>query len=148
MASKLYKHRPEKSVERYHPSIFRNLCQNDPKIPFSIQIFLGHADFTLLYDLTGWKKRIRNRLLHRQLLYAWITEGTWNMILTSVHTSDNTLPDSPPKTNPQNLRTLTPILEVRTPVAKAIWGKNERNQFRVIGKNKCCGKVLQVGFQY
>ena len=50
-------HRPEKSVERYHPSIFRNLCQNDPKNPFSIQIFLGHADFTLLYDLTGWKKK-------------------------------------------------------------------------------------------
>ena len=48
VASKLYKHRPEKSVERYHPSIFRNLCQND--------IFLGHVDFTLLYDLTGWKK--------------------------------------------------------------------------------------------
>ena len=30
----------------------------------------------------------------------------------------------PPKTNPKNLRTLTPILEVRTPVAKAIWGKS------------------------
>ena len=29
----------------------------------------------------------------------------------------------PPATNPQNLRTLTPQLEVRTPIAKAIWGK-------------------------
>ena len=29
----------------------------------------------------------------------------------------------PPKTNPRNLRTLTPILEVRTPIAKAIRGK-------------------------
>ena len=39
-------------------------------------------------------------------------------------TSNDTLPDSPPKTNPQNLRTLIPILEVRTPIAtKAIWGK-------------------------
>ena len=29
----------------------------------------------------------------------------------------------PPKTNPKNLRSLTPILEVRTPIAEAIWGK-------------------------
>ena len=45
---------------------------------------------------------------------------------TSDDTSDDTLPDSPPKTNTKNLRTLTPILEVRTPIAKAIWacGKN------------------------
>ena len=28
----------------------------------------------------------------------------------------------PPATNPQNLRTLTAQLEVRTPIAKAIWG--------------------------
>jgi len=48
--------------------------------------------------------------------------------LTPTHTPDgtsnDTLCDSPPATNPQNLRTLTPQLEVRTPVAKAIWGKN------------------------
>ena len=31
---------------------------------------------------------------------------------------------APPKTN-QNLRTPTPILEVRTPIAQAIWGKIE-----------------------
>ena len=31
----------------------------------------------------------------------------------------------PPATNPQNLRTLTPQLEVRTPIAKAIWGKKK-----------------------
>ena len=46
--------------------------------------------------------------------------------LTPTHTPDgtsnNTLRDSPPATNPQNLRTLTPQLEVRTPMAKAIWG--------------------------
>ena len=34
---------------------------------------------------------------------------------------DDTLPD---RTNPKNLRTLTPILEVRIPLSKAIWGKN------------------------
>ena len=42
-----------------------------------------------------------------------------------IRTSDDTLPDSPPKTNPKNLRTLTPKLEVRTPIAKAIWGKKK-----------------------
>ncbi len=40
---------------------------------------------------------------------------------TPIHTSNDTLPHTPPKTN-QNLRTLTPTLEVRTPIAKAIWG--------------------------
>ncbi len=69
---------------------------------------------------------------------------------TSDDTSDNTLPDShplnlrtlththththqttpqmtcptaPSETNTQNLRTITPILEVRTPITKTIWGK-------------------------
>ena len=32
-------------------------------------------------------------------------------------------PTAPPKTNPKNLQTLTPRLEVRTPMAQAIWGK-------------------------
>ena len=42
---------------------------------------------------------------------------------TSNDTSNDTLPDSPPpKTNPTNLRTLTPIREERTPIAEAIWG--------------------------
>ena len=36
--------------------------------------------------------------------------------LTKQNTSDDTLPDSPPQTNRQNLRTLTPSLEVRTPL--------------------------------
>ena len=27
------------------------------------------------------------------------------------------------KTNPKNLRSLTPIVEVRTPIAEAMWGK-------------------------
>ena len=31
-----------------------------------------------------------------------------------------------PATNPQNLRTLAPQLEVRTPIAKAIWGKTQK----------------------
>ena len=29
----------------------------------------------------------------------------------------------PPATNPQNLRTLTPQLKLKTPIAKAMWGK-------------------------
>ena len=31
-----------------------------------------------------------------------------------------------PQTHPKNLRALTPIFEARTPVAKAIWGKNDK----------------------
>ena len=76
-------------------------------------------------------------------------------IHSPIHTSDNTSDDSPPKTNqnlrtlthshirrhlgrhparqhppktnPKNLRTITPILEVRTPIAKAIWGKRNHD---------------------
>ena len=32
---------------------------------------------------------------------------------------------APPKPNPKNPRTLTPILEVRTPIAQAIWEKKD-----------------------
>ena len=41
------------------------------------------------------------------------------------HTALPTIPcpTDPPKTNPKNLGTFTPILEVRTLIAKAIWGK-------------------------
>ena len=40
---------------------------------------------------------------------------------TSLIFKTGTTPCPTPKTN-QNLRTLTPLVEVRTPVAKAIWG--------------------------
>ena len=43
-------------------------------------------------------------------------------------TSDDTLPDGPPKTNPQNLRTLTPILEVGN-VLK-LFGERKREKKR------------------
>ena len=33
-----------------------------------------------------------------------------------------------PSGAPENLRTLTPILEVRTPIAKATWGKSDKSQ--------------------
>ena len=41
------------------------------------------------------------------------------------HQTTRTTPcrTAPPKTNPKNLQTLTPRLEVRTPMAQAIWGK-------------------------
>ena len=42
----------------------------------------------------------------------------------------------PPATNPQNLRTLTPQLEVRTPIAKAIWGITN------IGKGKNIQEII------
>ena len=41
---------------------------------------------------------------------------------TSDNTWDDTLPNSPLQTNPKNQRTLSPILEVRTPITTAIWG--------------------------
>ena len=63
-------------------------------------------------------------------------------------TSDDTLPDSPPKTSPKNLRTLTPILEVRSPVAKAFWEKRGRESYQALEHRRLsclsCSSALRL----
>ena len=53
----------------------------------------------------------------------------------------------PPATNPQNLRTLTPQLEVRTPTAKAIWGINSLRIDKVITQRLTIVYNLWPNFQ-
>ena len=67
---------------------------------------------------------IRRVHLQRHPVWRQPGLGSANPDPYTHHTTPPTTPcvTAPPATNPQNLRTLTPQLEVRTPRAKAIWG--------------------------
>ena len=67
---------------------------------------------------------IRRVHLQRHPVWRQPGLGSANPDPYTHHTTPPTTPcvTAPPATNPQNLRTLTPQLEVRTPIAKAIWG--------------------------
>ena len=79
-----------------------------------------------------------------------MTARSWICEPWPLHTPDDTSNDSlcdspPPTTNPQNLQTLTDQLEVRTPIATAIWGKEHECQYESRSPN-CFIRKCMVTF--